>query len=120
MIEANGKKATPLCPCGFLGHYTGKCRCTPDQVALPQRLRMRAGLTQASGVRVVEVQPGGPAQAGLEPGDVIVGLDKDVVTGIDDIARVLDGTRIDKRVAVSVLRGGALTTVDVVPTERLP
>jgi magnesium chelatase family protein len=21
------------CPCGFLGHYNGKCRCTPDQVA---------------------------------------------------------------------------------------
>lgn len=21
------------CPCGFLGHYTNKCRCTPDQVA---------------------------------------------------------------------------------------
>jgi magnesium chelatase family protein len=21
------------CPCGFLGHYSGKCRCTPDQVA---------------------------------------------------------------------------------------
>ncbi|MGI9046785.1 MAG: YifB family Mg chelatase-like AAA ATPase [Burkholderiales bacterium] len=20
------------CPCGYLGHYTGKCRCTPDQV----------------------------------------------------------------------------------------
>ena len=20
------------CPCGFLGHYAGKCRCTPDQV----------------------------------------------------------------------------------------
>jgi len=20
------------CPCGFLGHYSGKCRCTPDQV----------------------------------------------------------------------------------------
>ena len=20
------------CPCGFLGHYTGRCRCTPDQV----------------------------------------------------------------------------------------
>ena len=29
----NGKKATPLCPCGFLGHYNGRCRCTPDQVA---------------------------------------------------------------------------------------
>ena len=21
------------CPCGYLGHFTGRCRCTPDQVA---------------------------------------------------------------------------------------
>ena len=21
------------CPCGFLGHFSGKCRCSPDQVA---------------------------------------------------------------------------------------
>jgi magnesium chelatase family protein len=21
------------CPCGFLGHYTNKCRCTPDQIS---------------------------------------------------------------------------------------
>jgi magnesium chelatase family protein len=21
------------CPCGFLGHFTNKCRCTPDQIA---------------------------------------------------------------------------------------
>jgi magnesium chelatase family protein len=21
------------CPCGYLGHYTNKCRCTPDQIA---------------------------------------------------------------------------------------
>jgi magnesium chelatase family protein len=21
------------CPCGYLGHFNGKCRCTPDQVA---------------------------------------------------------------------------------------
>ena len=92
-----------------------------DQVNLPQRLRVRSGLTQESGVRVVEVQPGSPAIAGgLEPGDVIVGLDQDVVTGIDDIARVLDGTRIDKRVAIRILRDGKLETVDIVPTERLP
>jgi S1-C subfamily serine protease len=91
-----------------------------DQVALPQRLKSRTGLTQASGVRVVEVQPGSPAQAGgLEPGDVIVALDKDVVTGIDDIARVLDGARIDKRVAVRILRDGRVETIDIVPTERL-
>jgi S1-C subfamily serine protease len=93
---------------------------TGDQVALPQRIKVRTGLTQDSAVRVVEVQPSSPAQAGgLEQGDVIVALDKDVVTGIDDIARVLDGTRIDKRVAVRILRDGRLETIDIVPTERV-
>jgi S1-C subfamily serine protease len=92
-----------------------------DQVHLPQRLRVRSGLTQESGVRVVEVQAGSPAMAGgLEPGDVIVGLDAEAVTGIDDIARILDGTRIDKRVSIRILREGRLETVDIVPTERLP
>ena len=28
----HGKKATRPCSCGFLGHYSGKCHCTPDQV----------------------------------------------------------------------------------------
>jgi S1-C subfamily serine protease len=92
-----------------------------DQVQLHQRLRARTGLTQEAGVRVVEVQPGSPAHSGgLEPGDVIVGLDKEVVTGIDDIARVLDGTRIDKRVSIRILRDGSLQTINIVPTERLP
>ncbi|HSR82375.1 MAG TPA: trypsin-like peptidase domain-containing protein [Hyphomicrobiaceae bacterium] len=91
-----------------------------DQVALAQRLKARTGLTQDSAVRVVEVQPGSPAQSGgLEPGDVIVALDKDVVTGIDDIARILDGSRIDKRVAVRILREGRLETIEIVPTERV-
>jgi S1-C subfamily serine protease len=92
-----------------------------DQVRLTQRLRARTGLTQEAGVYVIEVQPGSPAHAGgLERGDVIVGLDQDVVTGIDDIARLLDGTRIDKRVSIRILRDGRLETVDIVPTERLP
>jgi S1-C subfamily serine protease len=92
-----------------------------DQVRLTQRLRVKTGLTQEAGVYVIEVQPGSPAHTGgLERGDVIVGLDKDVVTGIDDIARLLDGTRIDKRVSIRILRDGRLETVEIVPTERLP
>jgi S1-C subfamily serine protease len=90
-----------------------------DQVQLPQRLRVKAGLTQEAGVRVVEVQGGGPAAAaGLEPGDVILGIDGETVTGIDDIARVLDGSKIDKRVSARVLRDGGVITVSVVATER--
>ncbi len=79
-----------------------------DQVSLPQRLRVQFGLGQQAGVRVVEVQSGSPAQsAGLEPGDVILSLDQDTVTGIDDIARVLDGGKIGKRVSVRILRDAA-------------
>jgi len=91
-----------------------------DQVHLPQRLKAQTGLKQQAGVRVVEVQRGSPADAGgVEPGDVIVGVDEEVVTGIDDIARVLDGTRIDKRVSIQVLRDGRLRAMEVIPTERL-
>jgi magnesium chelatase family protein len=28
----SGKKATEPCPCGYLGHESGKCRCTPEQI----------------------------------------------------------------------------------------
>jgi S1-C subfamily serine protease len=91
------------------------------QVQLAQRLKARAGLTQDSAVRIVEVQPGSPAMAaGLEPGDVIVGVDKQIVAAIDDIARILDVSRIDKHVAIRILRDGRLETIDIVPTERLP
>jgi magnesium chelatase family protein len=31
--RTSGKKATRPCPCGYLGHPTGKCRCSPDQIA---------------------------------------------------------------------------------------
>jgi S1-C subfamily serine protease len=92
-----------------------------DQVRFAQRLKAATGLTQDAGVRVVEVQAATPAhRAGLVPGDVIVGLDSEVVTGIDDIARILDGTRIDKRLVIRILRDGRLETLEIVPTERLP
>jgi magnesium chelatase family protein len=29
----NGKRATRLCPCGYLGSPHKACRCTPDQIA---------------------------------------------------------------------------------------
>ena len=32
-IGTNCKRATRPCPCGYLGHFNGRCRCTPDQVA---------------------------------------------------------------------------------------
>ncbi|MBV1695141.1 MAG: trypsin-like peptidase domain-containing protein [Hyphomicrobiales bacterium] len=87
--------------------------------ALPQRLRHQAGLRQGSAVRIIEIVQGGAAeQAGLVAGDVILSLDGTPVTGIDDLVRLLDGARIGRKVAVSVLRGGGIISADVIPDER--
>ena len=101
--------------CGALGSALPATRCS-------YRSGCACGqATQDAGVRVVEVQAGTPAAAaGLQPGDVIVGIDDEIVTGIDDIARVLDGSKIDKRVSARVLREGGIVTVSVTATERLP
>jgi S1-C subfamily serine protease len=62
-------------------------------------------LAAESGVRVESVEPGGEArQAGIEPGDVIIGYDGEGVAGIDDLQRILTAERIGKRTSVAVLR----------------
>jgi hypothetical protein len=33
VMGANCKRATRPCPCGYFGHFSGRCHCTPDQVA---------------------------------------------------------------------------------------
>ena len=39
------------CPCGYLGHFNGKCRCTPDQIAR-YRNRISAPLLDRIDIRV--------------------------------------------------------------------
>jgi S1-C subfamily serine protease len=97
----------------------GRIGIAGEQVLLSDRLRHRAGLQQRSGVRIAEVMDRSPAaSSGLRPGDVIVSLDSEPVTGIDDITRLLDERRIGQRVAVGVLRGGAVERLELVPEER--
>jgi S1-C subfamily serine protease len=90
-----------------------------EQMPLPARIAYKAGLSQGSGVRIREVQPGSPAdQAGMKAGDLLVRLDTETVTGVDDVCRLLDERRIDKTVTVTVVRGGVLTDIDVRPIDR--
>ncbi|HEY1930919.1 MAG TPA: trypsin-like peptidase domain-containing protein [Acetobacteraceae bacterium] len=87
-------------------------------VPLEVRLRRRHGLTQASGVLVAEVQEDSAAlRAGLTAGDVLVGLDDVVVTGVDDLHRALTGERAGVAVRVSLLRRAELVTAGVTPDE---
>ncbi len=90
-----------------------------EQVTLPERLRHRAGLDQKSGVLVADVMPDTPAAvAGVRPGDIVVSLDTTVVTGIDDISRALDGSRIGVTVTARLIRDGQIEVIAVVPDER--
>jgi S1-C subfamily serine protease len=92
-----------------------------EQVPLPPRLAYKAGLSQSSAVRVREVQEGSPAAlAGLRVGDIVVRLDAEIVTGVDDLFRMLDERRIDKDVAITVVRSSGLSEVAVRPIDREP
>ena len=92
-----------------------------QQTALPARLRHAVGLAQQSAVRVGTVEPGGSVdRAGVEPGDIVLALDGNVITGADDLVRLLTGEKIGRRVALDVLRGSERLTISVVPQERKP
>ena len=94
---------------GIIGHQTPIARAVAH----------RAGLTNASGVRVIEVQSDSPADgAGVRRGDIMVALGGEPVTGVDDIARLLDDTRIGVTTEVGLLRAGLPIAISVVPMER--
>src|SRR5881296_3563171 len=83
------------------------------------RLAQRAhGLDARTGVLVTGVEPDSPAErAGLRAGDVIVGLDAQPVTGIDDLQRLLTADRIGVRTSVIVLRGAERLELPIASVE---
>jgi S1-C subfamily serine protease len=83
---------------------------------LPARARKQRG--QASGVEVVEVVPGSPAdRAGLRVEDLVVELAGAKVAGVEDIQRLMVRELIGATVDAVVLRGGAELSLRVVPEE---
>ncbi len=73
------------------------------------------------GALLTQIEPDGPAaQAGILPGDVVIRLDGVDVNGVDDLIRVLDRDRIDRTLAMDVLRMGRLRAIDIHPVERKP
>jgi S1-C subfamily serine protease len=88
-------------------------------VPVPRRHAIEAGIDNRLGAMLTAVDQNGPAShAGLLSHDLVVRLDGEPVTGIDDMIRLLDRNRIDKRVTVDVLRLGRLRSFEMTPTER--
>jgi S1-C subfamily serine protease len=85
-------------------------------VPIMTRVRRFHGLTQPTGVLVSDLAPNGPAtRAGLEMGDVVVGLDDEPIAGVDDLHRILTAERAGRPASIRLLRRMELRTLTVVP-----
>jgi S1-C subfamily serine protease len=85
---------------------------------LHRRLVRFYDLAQESGVAVISVQNGSPAErAGLREGDVILALDGKPVAGVDDLHRLLTDARVGISSPLSVLRWTEKLELQVVPEE---
>jgi S1-C subfamily serine protease len=83
---------------------------------LPPHARVKLGRT--SGVEIVEVAAGSPAQrAGLRAEDLIVELGGRPVERVDDVQRLMTHEMIGQPLAVRVLRGERFLELELSPVE---
>jgi len=88
---------------------------------IPRHIAVHAGLAQQSGVRVMSVAKGGPAEhAGILAGDLLISLDDIPVLGIDDLLRLLNHERLRVDVKVTLLRKGERRERYAAAVERKP
>lgn len=81
---------------------------------LAERLGSVFGPAAGTGVHVVDVLKGGPAEsAGLERGDVIVRVDAQPIWDVRQLQRVVRAKPINTRVVLGVLRGTSRVSVPV-------
>lgn len=89
--------------------------------AQPARLpdRLQQELNQETGLLLVSVEPGSPAdKGGLLMGDVIITLDGEPTRHSDDLLALLTDDRIGRPMAVKIVRGGKLEELEVSIGER--
>jgi S1-C subfamily serine protease len=88
-------------------------------VPVPRRHAIAANIENRTAAILMALEQDGPAsRGGLLSHDLVVRLDGESVTGVDDMIRLLDHSRIGKPVAIDVLRLGRLRRFDLIPVER--
>ncbi len=86
-------------------------------VEVPAGLREAAG--QGSGLMVVGLAAGGPAErAGVLPGDIVLAFDGVPVDRPRGLAALLGGERVGREAELRLMRAGAVRTVGLVPAPR--
>jgi S1-C subfamily serine protease len=87
-------------------------------VPLHRRIVRFYDLPRETGVMVIGVEPGSPAQkAGLREGDVIIVLGDQPVAGIDDLHRLLTDTQVGVTNHLTVVRRTDRIELAIVPRE---
>ncbi len=89
-----------------------------QNVPVPRRVARLQGLPEPRGVLVVGVEPASPAaRAGLRERDILVALDGQPISGVDDLHRLLTEDRIGVRASLTVLRELEPRTLEIAPME---
>jgi serine protease Do len=77
------------------------------------------GFSVERGVGVASVARGGPAQrAGVQPGDVIVGVDDEDVTSMKELRKLVKGKKPGETTVLQVARDGKVYSASVVLSEE--
>jgi S1-C subfamily serine protease len=80
--------------------------------------RVARELRQESGVEVVEVVEGSPAEvSGLRSEDLIVAVDDTPIAGVDDLHKLMVSDAIGRSIRLSILREGRQLELELVPAE---
>ena len=83
---------------------------------LPPRVAGRVG--RRHGIEVIEVVEGSPAwRAGLRPEDLLIELAGVALGDMDDLQRLMTDEQIGQRLDATVVRGGEMRSITVVPAE---
>ena len=100
------------------GEAPGQAFLGIQAVPVPLSPAIAAGIPEGAGLLLTEVVSGSPAeQAGLIPGDVLLGLDGE--QGNAAIAGRLRRMRPGTPLRLALLRGGAMREIEAVPQARL-
>jgi len=93
-----------------------------SDVDIPRYLQRLHALAQTRGILVQGVEDHSPAsRAGIEEGDVVVGLGEGIVEGVDALHKLLtDRPIVDAPTTVVLLRRNALVTRTIIPAEAAP
>jgi S1-C subfamily serine protease len=88
------------------------------QVPIPLDLGRRVGIEMGTGVEILALEPGGPAdRAGLEMEDVIVSFGDESVGSVDELHKFLTQRPVGQAVTMSVIREGQRIERTVTPGE---